>query len=203
MPSSESIQPIVLVGGKSQRFGRDKLVEPVEGGLLVERSIRALREVFGPCVALVGECDPRVARLGDTVIPDRYPGRGPAGGILSALESVGARSSGPWSVFVLPGDLPNIGPTLVSAILKKSTQVPGAAAILARTDSGLQPCIGMYRQACQIALVSAIPAGELRSKALRDVLRLLRTETVHCSEHEALTANYPTDIKRKPGSSLG
>ena len=51
----EEIQPIVLVGGSSRRFGRDKLREPVAGpdgsvGWLVDRPIAALRGVFGRVV---------------------------------------------------------------------------------------------------------------------------------------------------------
>ncbi len=198
MLPSESIQPIVLVGGKSRRFGRDKLQEPLEGGLLVEKSIRALREVFGPCVALVGHCDPRIARLGDKVIPDLHAGRGPAGGILGALDFVSADGPIPWSVFVLPGDLPNIRSELIRAIVLKGTQVPGAAAVLARTSRGPEPCIGIYRQACKQTLTKAIPEGESRTRPLRDLLRLLVTETVHCTDNEALTANHPSDLARSP-----
>ena len=58
------IQPVVLVGGKSRRFGRDKLREPIgesRAEWLVDRPIRALREVFGARVAVVGECDADVA----------------------------------------------------------------------------------------------------------------------------------------------
>ncbi len=85
MPAS--IQPIVLVGGSSRRFGRDKLREPLGGGWLVDRPIAALREVFGGHVRLVGACHPEVARRGDGVIPDSHPGTGPVGGIVSALEA--------------------------------------------------------------------------------------------------------------------
>ena len=56
----EKIQPVVLVGGQSSRFGRDKLIESVHGELLVSRPINALRAVFGNRVAIVGECDQQV-----------------------------------------------------------------------------------------------------------------------------------------------
>src|SRR5262245_59553696 len=85
-PALDVFQPIVLVGGKSTRFGRDKLREVVGDGWLVDRPIAALREVFGARVAVVGECDDEVAQRGDRVITDRFPGVGPIGGIVSALE---------------------------------------------------------------------------------------------------------------------
>ena len=82
-----SVQPIVLVGGKSRRFGRDKLREPwgSDGRVLVQYPIEALRGVFGRRVKLVGACDPTVEQLADGVIADLHPGVGPMGGIVSAL----------------------------------------------------------------------------------------------------------------------
>jgi molybdopterin-guanine dinucleotide biosynthesis protein A len=87
--SLDKIQPVVLVGGKSRRFGRDKLKEVVGAGgvWLVDRPIGALRAVFGARVAVVGECDAGVAARADMVIEDTRPGVGPIGGILSALEA--------------------------------------------------------------------------------------------------------------------
>lgn len=155
------IQPIVLVGGRSRRFGRDKLREPFEGGWLVDRPIAALRDVFGPCVAAVGECDPAVATRADLVIRDRYPGVGPAGGILSALEEAGK------DVFVLAGDLPRIRAETVRAIVARGAEAPEAWAVLA--DSGrLEPCIGIYRAACISVIQKSVGGG--RSTAVRDVV---------------------------------
>lgn len=94
------LQPVVLVGGKSSRFWRDKLLEPLpDGQPLVTHPINILRAIFGPRVALVGQCDPRVTAIGDRTIADPYPGVGPAGGIVAALESCKS------AVFVHSGDL--------------------------------------------------------------------------------------------------
>ena len=43
---SERITPIVLVGGKSRRFCRDKLIEPIGDSVLVALPINVLRSVF-------------------------------------------------------------------------------------------------------------------------------------------------------------
>src|SRR5690606_32636942 len=121
----EPIQPVVLVGGRSRRFGRDKLREPVEDGWLVDAPIRALRAVFGPVVAAVGACDPEVAARFDRVIEDRYPGAGPAGGVLSALQATGG------AVFVLAGDLARITEREVRAVMAAAAGAPTAWAVMA------------------------------------------------------------------------
>jgi molybdenum cofactor guanylyltransferase len=160
---SVPIQPIVLVGGRSSRFGRDKLREPVPGRSdqqLVDRPIAALREVFGPRVALVGECHVDVRSRADFVLDDPYPGVGPAGGILAALEHTGG------AVFVLPGDSPGITPATVRAILAAAEENPEAWAVVAATaraesEAGLhiEPCIGVYRPGAAATMRAALGAG--------------------------------------------
>ncbi len=149
-----SVQPIVLVGGRSTRFGRDKLRQPIgpAGEWLVQSPIRALRAVFGRRVKLVGACDPGVVALADGVIPDEYPGVGPIGGIASALRAW----SGP--VFVLAGDMPAFDEACVRRILAAACPAHGAMAILAH-DGRAHPCAGLYAPAALPHLLSAIAAG--------------------------------------------
>lgn len=181
-----STQPIVLVGGQSLRFGRDKLREPVgPGGLewLVDRPIRALRDVFGGRVALVGACDPDVAARADLVIPDRYPGVGPAGGILSALE----HSAG--EVFVLAGDLSGITSASVRAILVAASG--SDAWIVLGAAGGVQPCIGLYRQVVRPLFVERLLAGR---RSVHDLVSAERLLLVPIGVDEARNVNRPDEL---------
>ncbi|MBZ0172406.1 MAG: molybdenum cofactor guanylyltransferase [Phycisphaerales bacterium] len=181
----DTIQPVVLVGGKSRRFGRDKLREQLDGVTLVSRPIEALRAVFGPRVALVGECDAVVAALGDLAIPDPYPGVGPAGGILAALE----HASGP--VFVLSGDLPSISPDVVRAILDAAAGQPDALACLGYTDRP-QPCIALYRRSAAGSIREAMNSGGGLRRAIDD----RRCVLVPIDPAEAVNVNRPGDLPR-------
>lgn len=136
------IDPFVLTGGKSARFGRDKLLAPAGSGkLLIDFPIATLRNVFGHRVALAGHCDSSIHARADSVIDDPYPGVGPIGGIIAALEST------THDIFVLAGDLPNIETSHVRQILDIAKLSPNALAVLARTDA-IEPLIGLYRSAC-------------------------------------------------------
>lgn len=190
----EKIQPIVLVGGRSRRFGRDKLFEPLSDGILVERPIRALRDAFGPVIALVGECDIGLRPLGDLAIPDCYPGRGPAGGILSALEFVATRDGPAGSVFVLAGDLPQVQRSLLRRILDRARSEPDAPAIVAQTARGLEPCIGIYRQTAAAALRASIAGESNAALPLHHVLDGLGTIGVDASDAETVNVNRPGDL---------
>lgn len=152
-----SVQPIVLVGGKSRRFGRDKLREPwgEPGRVLVQRPIEALRSIFGPRVKLVGECDPSILPLADGIFPDKHPGVGPMGGIVSALLHWG----GP--VFVLAGDMPSFAASDGWSILHAAEQRRDSLAVLAATDRP-HPCAGCYLAAALPVLSDCLARGDYR-----------------------------------------
>lgn len=184
---SQTIQPIVLVGGKARRFGRDKLKEPMPGAstMLVDAPISALRQAFGDCVALVGHCDEAVRTRGDLVIEDNYPGIGPCGGVLSALE---------WAqgdVFVLAGDVPRLSPGVVHMIIHAGAEEPQAWAVLARTGR-LEPCIGIYRQPMREVLRARVESG---AYSLVDAIPPERLQTVKIDETEAVNVNTPRDLQ--------
>ena len=99
----------VLVGGRSSRMGRDKALLPFRGGVLAgvggAGGGNGRRET--PCWwAIRTLC--RAAALGYPVIPDLYPGEGPLGGILTALES---SASADWNL-VVACDMPGLSAPL-------------------------------------------------------------------------------------------
>ena len=183
----DHIQPIVLVGGRSRRFGRDKLREPIGSGAdqwLVDRPIAALRMVFGPRVAAVGECDPEVAVRFDLVISDAHPGIGPLGGVLSALVRTDQ------DIFVLAGDLSALRDDDVRTILAAAERAPDALAVLAESN-GLQPCIGLYRRGARPCLEAALARGDLALHAAIPPAKLVR---VFIPAEHARNVNTTSDL---------
>jgi molybdopterin-guanine dinucleotide biosynthesis protein A len=147
------IDPFILTGGQSSRFGRDKLLEPAgHGKRLVDLPIAALNTVFGHRVALAGHCDSSIHAHAARVIDDPYPGVGPIGGLIAALESTTN------DIFVLAGDLPNITPGHIRQIIKVARLSPSMLAVLARTES-VEPLIGLYRNACLPILKQRLEQG--------------------------------------------
>jgi molybdopterin-guanine dinucleotide biosynthesis protein A len=184
----DAIQPVVLVGGRSRRFGRDKLREPIgdSGGWLVDRPIRALREVFGARVAVVGDCDAGVAERADTQLRDDYPGVGPAGGVLAALE----QSAG--AVFVLAGDLPDITASAIREIVHaaSSANANDYWAVMAEAG-GVQPVIALYRQTIRQRLETRLKSG---MRSLHDVAPPERILLVPIPPACARNVNAPGDM---------
>ena len=69
-------------------MGRNKALLRARGEPLVSIVARSVAEAAGN-IAIVG--DPAIyGGLGLRVVPDRYPGEGPLGGIITALHDAGA-----------------------------------------------------------------------------------------------------------------
>jgi len=180
----EKIQPVVLVGGQSSRFGRDKLIESVHGDLLVSRPIHALRAVFGNRVAIVGECAQQVVAAADFAIDDPYPGLGPVGGLCAALKST------ELDIFVCAGDLIAIDSQTVQAIIEASIQCPGKLAYIAH-DGRRHPTVGLYRNACVSFFERAVANKKLK---LGMVLDQESVELVQVDSNALRNINRPEEL---------
>jgi molybdopterin-guanine dinucleotide biosynthesis protein A len=84
----DQLTGVVLAGGASMRLGRDKALVRLGGDDaaapdLLARTVALLRDVCGSAL-VVGRMRP-----GCDCVADGVPGRGPAGGIATALEAAG------------------------------------------------------------------------------------------------------------------
>ncbi len=77
----------VLTGGASRRMGRDKALVEVDGVPLVEIAAGALRSGGAAEVFAVGGDLAALSELGLVAVPDQFPGGGPLGGIVTALDA--------------------------------------------------------------------------------------------------------------------
>ena len=106
--TGEKITAVILAGGKSSRFGRDKSLLTVEGRLLLERSLDNWGGLFAE-VIIVSESGDKFSSLsGIKETADIYRGRGPLGGVHAGLKL----TSFPWS-FVAACDMPHIEKELI------------------------------------------------------------------------------------------
>lgn len=79
---------VVLAGGASRRMGADKALIEINGMAMAARATLALQSAGLDEVIVVGGDADRLSDLGLTVVPDLYPGRGPLGGIITALVAL-------------------------------------------------------------------------------------------------------------------
>lgn len=178
--------PVVLAGGRSSRFGRDKLRESWRGGLLIDAPLAALRHFFGDPVAIVGDCHADVAIRADIRIADITPGAGPIGGVVAALSHPLGRNG----IFVLAGDLADITAAEVERIWGFAEANPDAWAVLAETEQ-VEPCIGVYRYSSLSILAERLNDGR---RSLHDAIPGGHVVRVLIDAARARNVNEPGDL---------
>ncbi len=154
----------MLAGGRSARMGRDKALLPFRGGVLAASIASAVAQAAGTAV-LVG--NPALGeRTGYPAIPDRFPGEGPLGGILTAL----AHSRAEWNLIVAC-DMPALDAPFLRKLLD-AAEAAGADVLLPRGPSGRpEPLCAVYRLSALPPLEVAFASGARKITAALAGLR--------------------------------
>lgn len=137
MSGNPHVNGFVLAGGRSQRMGCDKASLKLNGQPLLLRAVNLLKAHLGS-VAVLGPRG-RYESLGVPVLPDRWPGQGPLGALLTGLES----SANGWNIF-LACDLPLLNGQFIELLLR-STLAVKLDAVVPRTNEGWHPLCAAYR----------------------------------------------------------
>lgn len=144
----------VLAGGDSRRMGADKAFVAVGGAPMVVRAIGALAAAGAEPAVVVGGDGPRLRQLGLSHIPDRWPGKGPLGGIITALAALDAPL-----VMILACDLTGPSPDAVARVLRRADAAPGADAVVPAPYGRRQWLHAAWRPACLPVLEAAFACG--------------------------------------------
>lgn len=154
---SEAVTGVVLAGGASRRMGRDKAALDLGGRPLLAWAVDALRAAFDE-VVVVGPAERATLVPNVPVVADAYPGQGPLGGIATALRQLGA-----GRIFVAACDMPFLSPALARYLAELA---PEAAAVVPRTERGIEPLCGCYGRACLPVAEDLLARGELAMAGL-------------------------------------
>ena len=168
---------IVLAGGRSSRFGRDKLAEPLDGRPLVEHALLAVSAVAGDVIVMVppvGEAL-RWSRPGPgakvRVIRDPEPFGGPLVALLAGLE----RAKEPYAL-VVGGDMPRLARAVLETLLRGLDAAPDIDAVVLTLRGRRQPLPAAFRVGATTPVARRLLADGERSLAA--VLAALRTRAL-------------------------
>lgn len=156
----------VLVGGKSSRMGRDKALLPFRGTPLVRSVARSVELAAGSAV-LVGDPQ-RYGALGYPVVPDLYPGEGPLGGILSALNHTAATVN-----LVTACDLPELSAGFLETLLDAAEATTADALVPVGPSGRPEPLCAVYHRRSLDTLERAFAAGTRAIAAALQDLRII------------------------------
>ena len=155
---------ILLAGGASRRFGRPKLVEPLDGAPLFHRPLRALLDSCDDVVIVLAPdaLEPPLPEGSDRVsfARDQVAYEGPLAGTRVGLE----HARGEYAVLVA-GDMPGVSSQLLSLMAERAgTRVK---AIVLRDGQGTRPLPAILPVAPALTLArTLLQNGERRLRAL-------------------------------------
>ena len=156
----------MLAGGRSSRFGRDKLAEPIHGRPMLHHAIAAVRTLTDEIVVVAGvETGPSVPD-DVRVIHDDRPFEGP----LSAL-GIGLSASPADYVIVVGGDMPTLVPAVLGRLLAALGDDVAAAILEVEGGRAILP-MALIRAPASAAVGRLVDAGERRLGTLLEVLEV-------------------------------
>ena len=165
---------VLLVGGRSRRFGSPKALAELHGETLADRAWRLLEEA----------CDERFAvgrppGLPFATLPDAAIGGGPLAGIVAGL-----RAAAHDVAVVIPVDMPLLTVAALHALAAACRQA-------AVPQSG--PLPAAYAKTALPVLEDALARGDL---ALRHVVARLDAAVVTLADEVLANVNEPADLDR-------
>lgn len=181
------ITAIVLAGGRSSRFGADKLAAELDGASLLSRTIAAVEPIADiVIVAGPGPADGRQAsHVGASVVQDREPFEGPLAALANVLER-GISDPATGLAIVVGGDMPRLVPGVLAAMLDRLAADPELDAVLLETPGAAR------RQVLPLAVREDAAAGAARAaldagdRSLRGFVGRMRTLELPVEEWRAL-----------------
>lgn len=166
---------IVLAGGRSSRFGRDKLAEPLGGRPLLDHAVAAVTAVTREVLVLVPPVGdpPALAARPDAGVPvvvlrDPEPFGGPLVALLAGLE----RAREPF-VLVVGGDMPTLSADVLAAMLRR-LEASSADGVMLGYRGRPVPLPAAFRVGAATPAARRLLGSGVRSlQSLRGVLRIV------------------------------
>ena len=144
---------IVLAGGKSLRFGREKALEVIGGRSLIERVIERL-SLLGSEIIVVTSSSDQLPDLGVKRVIDSYPGRGNLVGLYSGLKELASTHA-----LVVGCDMPFLNVALLRHLIALSH---GFDVVIPRIGDELEPLHAVYSKNCLAPIEATLGEGKLR-----------------------------------------
>ena len=159
------VTAVVLAGGRSSRFGRDKLEALIDGRSLLSNAIDGVTPASTEILVIAApDAAPRLPASA-TLIHDPVAFEGPLAGVASGL-----RAAHESIVLVVGGDMPTLVGAVVESMLV-ALDVPGVEAVVLEHEGRARPLpIALRRESALGAADVLLADGERRLRALSEAL---------------------------------
>ena len=162
-PELSGITGVILAGGKSSRYGKNKAFEKVNGVPLIERVIEVVGSVFEDLLLITNAPD-EYGYLNLPMVQDLIKGLGPLGGIYTGLNTISGDAG-----FFVACDMPFLNAALVRHISELRS---GFDAVVPRVGWMIEPLHALYTKGCIDAVKVMIDAHEYQFIKFFDRVRI-------------------------------
>jgi molybdopterin-guanine dinucleotide biosynthesis protein A len=198
LPALDAVTGIVLAGGRSARFGSDKLALEIDGRPLLHHAIAAVAAVAGRIIVVTAPNaePPLPAELANriVVVHDPKPFGGPLVGLGAALAAVETPTA-----LVAGGDMPR----MVALVLRRLAGAVGAVhrAVNLEVPGRVQPLpMALDVGAARAAAATVLDRG---GRSLRELLAELGATSIPAPVWLALDPTGTTIVDIDRPSDLG
>lgn len=144
---------VVLAGGRSSRFGRDKALLELHGETLLARAVRTLGSIAGE-VLVLGPAERTNQAPGVRVIPDQRPGDGPLPALATALREMRGER-----MIAVATDMPFLNTNLLGHLLDQSA---GFDVVVPYVAGRTQQLHAVYARSCLPAIETQLARDDLK-----------------------------------------
>ena len=185
---------IILAGGKNQRFGRNKALEPIEGKTLIERVINRLTSLTNQILIVTSRLRPDLALDDVEFLADLYPDSGPLGGIYTGLQA--SRSS--YSIAVAC-DMPFLNVELLHYMVEISDGFDAVVPLLG--ERMMEPLHAVYSKSCLENMKLRLESNRLSVNSFLKTVRIRYVDKDECQKLDPqlssfFNINYQSDLDR-------
>ena len=167
----KGVSGIILAGGKSRRYGRNKALVNIKGTPLIKRVLRVMESLF-PTVILITNTPDTYSFLKLPMFEDRIKGLGPLGGIFTGLNVISEDAG-----FFVACDMPFLNPDLIryQAMVRQGYDV-----VVPAFSGKFEALHALYTRNCLPEIGDLIHAGVYQT------IQLFRSVSVRYVEEEEI-----------------
>ena len=149
MEKIKDVSGVVLAGGRSTRYGKNKALVKLHGIPLIERVLDVMRPIFRRVIIITNTPD-EYSYLELPMYQDIIKGLGPLGGIITGLRVI------PDSGFFVACDMPFLNQGLIRHIVEIKADFD---VVVPRISGNLEALHALYRTGCQRKIEDLINSG--------------------------------------------
>ena len=146
----KDVTGVVLAGGRSSRYGKNKALVKIHGTPLIERVLNAMNSIFHHVIIITNTPD-EYSYLNLPMYQDIIKGLGPLGGVYTGLKMIPDNAG-----FFVACDMPFLNRDLIRYIVEIKVDFD---VVVPRASGNIEALHGIYTKRCRGKIKSLIDSG--------------------------------------------